>query len=274
MVPARLWRHPGPLPLGLAAVTNVPFAHSIRDSNSTIARVNGFSVRAASIRVCITCDMMPRRHGDSIEYHRNSPEISGVIGDRDVPCGFAAIRGTLFEPAEAAKRLPVALRQIGTTGNIPLHRDPKSIVQLRPSRSGKRGGRASSRTRDGMWWTRQRRHAVAVAGRVEPRERFAGAQDERRFSVRQNRVVLTPQRLASSLRRFCEPNRADKTNSQATVSNKPDRRGEHGISRKAITQGMPDASAEPVCSCVHPLSHCARDRGCSVHPAFPAPFRG
>ena len=64
------------------------------------ARVNGFSVRAASIRACITCDMMPRRHGDSIEYHRNSPEISGVIGDRDVPCGFAAIRGTLFDPAD------------------------------------------------------------------------------------------------------------------------------------------------------------------------------
>ena len=32
----------------------------------------------------------------------------------------------------------------------------------------------------------------AVAGRVEPRERLAGAQDERRLSVRQNRVVLTP----------------------------------------------------------------------------------
>src|ERR1700676_4208555 len=33
---------------------------------------------------------------------------------------------------------------------------------------------------------------IAVAGRVEPRERLTGAQDERRFSVRQNRVVLTP----------------------------------------------------------------------------------
>ena len=31
-----------------------------------------------------------------------------------------------------------------------------------------------------------------VAGRDEPRERWAGAQDERRLSVRQNRVVLTP----------------------------------------------------------------------------------
>jgi hypothetical protein len=179
-------------------------------------------------------------------------------------------------PADrGSDQLRDGLRQIGTTGKIPFYRNPKSLIQLRPSRSGKRGGRASSRTRDGMWWTRQRRHAMAVAGRVEPRERCAGAQDERRFSVRQNCVVLTPQRLASSLRRFCEPNRADKTNSQATVSNKPDRRGEHGISRKAITQGMPDASAEPVCSCAHPLSHCARDRGCSVHPAFPAPsFEG
>jgi hypothetical protein len=54
------------------------------------------------------------------------------------------------------------------------------------------GRRASSRTRDGMWWTRERRRAMAVAGRVEPRERFTGAQDERRLSVRQNRVVLTP----------------------------------------------------------------------------------
>jgi hypothetical protein len=154
---------------------------------------------------------MPRSHGDSIEYHRNSPEVSGIIGDRDVPAVLWRYWHTVRPSGPGRQGLPVALRQIGTTGNIALHRDPKSIVQLRPSRSGKRGGRASSRTRDGMWWTRWRRRAMAVAGRDEPRERFARAQDERRFSVRQNRVVLTPQRLASSLRRFCEPNRADKT---------------------------------------------------------------
>jgi hypothetical protein len=28
----------------------------------------------------------------------------------------------------AGKRLPVGLRQFGTTGNIPLHRDPKSVA--------------------------------------------------------------------------------------------------------------------------------------------------
>jgi hypothetical protein len=95
-----------------------------------------------------------------------------------------------------------------------------------------------------MWWTRERRRAVDVAGRVEPRERWAGAQDERRLSVRQNRVVLTPRRW----RQVCG------FNLQMTVTNKPDHRGERGISRRAITQGMPGASAEPVCSCAHPLS--------------------
>src|SRR5437879_4174328 len=63
-------------------------------------------------------------------------------------------------------------------------RGPQISGFLRPSRSDKRGGRASSRTRDGMWWTRQRRRALAVAGRVEPRERSTGAQDERRLARR------------------------------------------------------------------------------------------
>jgi hypothetical protein len=96
-----------------------------------------------------------------------------------------------------------------------------------------------------MWWTRERRRAINVAGRVQPRERWAGAQDERRLSVRQNRVVPTPvagAKLRGGKLRL------------ATVTRRIRRRGEHGISRKAITQGMPDASAEPVCSCVHPLS--------------------
>ena len=48
-------------------------------------------------------------------------------------------------------------------------------------------------------------------------------------------------------------------------------RGEHVISRKTIAQGRPDASAEPVCSCALFYFSCTRDRGCSAHPAFPAP---
>src|ERR1700674_5179511 len=36
------------------------------------------------------------------------------------------------------------------------------------------------------------RHAMAIAGRDEPRERSAGVQDDRRLSGRQSRVVLAP----------------------------------------------------------------------------------
>jgi hypothetical protein len=48
--------------------------------------------------------------------------------------------------------------------------------------------------------------------------------------------------------------------------------GEHGISRKAIAQGMPECS-DCTCMlvCAFLCTHCTRDRGCSVHPAFPAP---
>src|SRR5207302_2675807 len=48
-------------------------------------------------------------------------------------------------------------------------------------------------------------------------------------------------------------------------------RGEHVISRKAIAQGMSDCLRCPVCSCALYLYYCTRDRGCSVHLAFPAP---
>jgi hypothetical protein len=54
------------------------------------------------------------------------------------------------------------------------------------------------------------------------------------------------------------------------------RRGEHGISRKAITQGMPDASAEPVGSCAHPLSiaHETAGAACTRHSLRPLFFEG
>jgi hypothetical protein len=92
------------------------------------------------------------------------------------------------------------------------------------------------------------------------------------FCVRQNRVVLTPVAGAKSAEANSDPTGFEQSqNPPTTVTRRIRRRGEHGISRKAITQGMPDASAEPVCSCAHSTLHCARDRGCSVHPAFPAP---
>src|SRR3954452_16787306 len=48
-------------------------------------------------------------------------------------------------------------------------------------------------------------------------------------------------------------------------------RGERVISRKAIAQGMSGCLRCPVCSCAQLSTICTRDRGCSAHPAFPAP---
>ena len=79
--------------------------------------------------------------------------------------------------------------------------------------------------------------------------------------------------LVSSRRRQCWPNRVRQNlNPLTTVTRRIRRRGEHGISRKTIAQGMPECS---VCTCmlvcVSFAHYCTRDRGCSVHPAFPAP---
>jgi len=59
--------------------------------------------------------------------------------------------------------------------------------------------------------------------------------------------------------------------SGAMVATKPGRQGEHGVSRKTIAQGMSDRLRCPVCSCAFFCAVCTRDRGCSAHPAFPAP---
>jgi hypothetical protein len=49
-------------------------------------------------------------------------------------------------------------------------------------------------------------------------------------------------------------------------------RGEHEVSRKAIAQGMPECLRFTcMLVCVFVCARCTRDRGCSAHPAFPAP---
>src|SRR6266404_4508520 len=45
----------------------------------------------------------------------------------------------------------------------------------------------------------------------------------------------------------------------ATVTRKPDHRGERAISRKAIAQGMSDCLRCPVCSCAHLFVHIAHE---------------
>jgi hypothetical protein len=67
---------------------------------------------------------------------------------------------------------------------------PNQWLFLRRPVSTRGADRASSRTRDGMRWTRQRQARKVFAGRLSVSEH--GAQDDRRCSVRQNRVVLAP----------------------------------------------------------------------------------
>ena len=57
-----------------------------------------------------------------------------------------------------------------------------------------------------------------------------------------------------------------------TGARKPVPRGERDISRKAIAQGMPDCLPFTcMLVCIFLCANRTRDRGCSVHPAFPAP---
>jgi hypothetical protein len=78
-----------------------------------------------------------------------------------------------------------------------------------------------------------------IAGRVS-RERLQRA-DERCCGVQQNRVVLAPVAGVKSAEVFASPTGRDKTfNPPMTVTRRIRRRGERGISRKAIARGMPE----------------------------------
>src|SRR5712671_7381190 len=63
----------------------------------------------------------------------------------------------------------------------------------------------------------------------------ASAENERRESVRQRRVVLTPRCWRRRWQQYMA------------------HRGEYVISRKAIAQGVSDVLRCPVCSCAHSL---------------------
>jgi hypothetical protein len=131
-----------------------------------------------------------------------------------------------------AEPLPVALRQIGTTGKFPLHRDRKSS---------------------------------ANCGRPVPARGAVARRHERGTGCGGRKSVGAPFRRAgrTTFERTAKPCGPDAPTlafkfranvREAMVTTKPGHQGERGISRKTITQGMPGASAEPVCSCAHPLS--------------------
>jgi hypothetical protein len=90
-----------------------------------------------------------------------------------------------------------------------------------------------------------------------------GAQDERAGSRTTKPRGLDVSTLAST--------RDDALHCAGTVTKKPDRRRERGISRKAIAQGMPDRFGQPVVTNSCAFYFCARGCGRAKRPAFPAP---
>ena len=86
--------------------------------------------------------------------------------------------------------------------------------------------------------------------------------DERRSSVRRNRVVLAPRCWRQAWRSY----------PRSDGGNKAGHREERVISRKATAQGRPGCLRFTcMIACIFFCANRTRDRGCSVHPVFPAP---
>ena len=121
----------------------------------------------------------------------------------------------------------------------------------------------------GMRWTRQRR-ARDCDRRAVFRERSCSAQTNC-ASVYGKPCGPDTRCWCQALRRSSSSTGFGETfNPHSTVTRRVRRRGERGISRKAIAQGMPDCS---VCTCfarVRFFAHfCTRDRGCRTASGIP-----
>jgi hypothetical protein len=150
-----------------------------------------------------------------------------------------------------------SLRSIGTTGKSPKPVQPLSkefsasragqITAITPRISSTQGALATSRTRGEMRWTRR---APADVKRLTRTAKSCGSG----VAV----LALSP-REAKLL--------------AGDGGKKAVHRGELEVSRNPSHRESRDASAGPVCSCAPSYAqNCTRDRGCSAHPAFPAPL--
>jgi hypothetical protein len=134
---------------------------------------------------------------------------------------------------KSVKTCPAPLRKI-----FRFRRRANQRYQLAPSFPGKRGGRASSRTWEGMRWTLWRRR-VCVRRAV-----FR----ERTTARRRTAPKRTAKPCGPDTRCWCQavggeidPTGFDSAiKAAATVTRRIRRGGERGISRKAIARGMPE----------------------------------
>ena len=158
------------------------------------------------------------------EERTQHPPDAGFLARQIDPTGKSVI---------ATKTCPALSAKI-----FRFRRRANQFYQLAPSHPRKRGVSRSSRTRDGMRWTRQRWRAELFAGRFLVSEH--SAQDERRW-------LRTAKPCGPDTRCWCQAAGGDLIQPDrsaikpaVTVTRRIRRRGEHGISRKAIAQGMPD----------------------------------
>jgi hypothetical protein len=134
---------------------------------------------------------MPRRRGASIDS-----TVTVVLRSHRRSRRTLRLRGntwhTLRPSGPRRRTLARRLAAVWHDGQYSASLGPQ-ISGLTPAVSFRQEGRSRVVTNAGWDVVDARASArSAVAGRVEPRERLTGVQDERRFSVRQNRVVLTP----------------------------------------------------------------------------------
>jgi len=122
----------------------------------------------------------------------------------------------------------------------------------------------------GMRWTRQRRHANEIAGRIIF---VSGFDAGRRTALKRTAKACGPgARCWRQVRedRSAQPGADSVANSRTTVTRRIRRRGEYAISRKTIAQGRPVAPADTcMLVCAFLCTSCTRDRGCQPAPGLP-----
>ena len=160
--------------------------------------------------------------------------------------------------------------------NFPLSPSGKSVALICASHPSQ--GRIASRHERGMrCGGRGGVGAMRVRRAVSHRERTTARWTKGARCVRQNRVVLTPVAGAKISGGEVSPTGLDQPPIRfSTVTRRIRRRGERGISRKAIAQGMPecsDCTCMLVCVSLHTIAHETAGAACTRHSLHPH-FRG
>jgi hypothetical protein len=208
--------------------------------NSTTAHVDGLPVRATSIRARIVCDMMPRRRGESIDStvtvvlrcHRRSRRTLRLCGNTwhtlrpggpGRPAIARRVAADWHDGQNSASRRP----QIsGLSPAIPFRQEGRSRVVTNAEMGC--GGRES------------------VGAQVRPQGGLNLVSDCRR--ARRTTFERTAKPCGPDTRCWCQvgggyssPTGVEQPqHPPTTVTRRIRRRGERGISRKAIAQGMPE----------------------------------